>query len=198
MKKSQRKFINRIINKLYAISKSDKLRLSCLNIATKLFKNPNNSITFDNENNWYWLKSGSRFLKLTKAPYFDFSEKDMRQRCLNIFFKHYQLQPDDVVIAIGAGIGMEICFFQEGVGDQGKLYNIEASPSSFYGLQQTTKKNKFTNCFNFNIAISDVNEPIWMEEGDNYILNSVNKNGKGGCSKCGGGVFFCNISLYRP
>ena len=72
MKKYQRKFINRIINKLYAITKSDKLRLFCLNIATKLFKNTNNSIQFDSENNWYWLKSGSRFLKLTKKPYFRF------------------------------------------------------------------------------------------------------------------------------
>ncbi|XMO86572.1 FkbM family methyltransferase [Algibacter sp. AS12] len=179
MKKYQRKLINRIINKLYVITNSDKIRLFCLNIATKLFKNPKNSIKFDSTNNWYWLKSNSKFLKLTREPYFDFSEKEMRQRCFNIFFKHYHLEPGNVVIAIGAGIGMEVCFFEEGIGDKGKLYNIEASPSSFYGLQQTTLKNGFQNCFNYNLAISDSNEPLWMEEENNYILNSINKDGKG-------------------
>ena len=103
----------------------------------------------------------------------------MRQRCSNIFFKHYKLKPEDVVIAIGAGIGMEVCFFEEGIGEGGKLYNIEASPSSFHGLEETTTKNEFKNCFNYNIAISDANEPLWMEEDENYVINSINKEGKG-------------------
>jgi len=179
IKKSYIKFINRIINKIFVISKNEKLRRYCLIIATKMFKNPKNNIEFDKENNWYWLKKGNKYLQFVKRPYFDFSEKEMNQRCLQIFCKYYLPRVGDLIIDIGAGIGTEICFFEDRIKNQGKLYNIEASPSNFYGLQQVTKKNKFKNCYNFNFALSNNNEPIWMEENENYVVNKINKEAKG-------------------
>lgn len=179
MKKSHRKFINRIINKLYAITKSKKVRLTCLNIATKVFKNSKNSISFDRENNLYWLKNESKFLISTEIPYFDFSKNDLREIYHDIFCAYYTPKLNDVVVDIGAGIGTEIWFFKEQIGMEGKLFSVEASPSSFRRLEQTVLKNGFNNCFNFNLAISDNNESIWMEEQDNYVVNSINKVGKG-------------------
>ncbi|EGV44251.1 FkbM family methyltransferase [Bizionia argentinensis JUB59] len=179
MKKSHRKFVNRIINKLYGITKNESLYLYSLNIATKLFKHSKNSISFDKENNCYWLKNRSKFLQLAERPYFDFSEEDMRQRCQKIFCKYYSPQAKDVILDIGAGIGTEVCFFVEAIKKEGKLYNIEASPTSFNGLEQTVLKNNFKNCYNFNLAISNNEEPIWIEENDNYVVNSVNKNAVG-------------------
>lgn len=179
MKKSQRKFINRIINKAYSVTKSSKLQLALLNGATRMFKNGENHIEFDPKNNTYWLKKGTKYLMPAEQPYFDFSEKEMYQRCVNIFCKHCTLEQGDTVIDIGAGVGTEVCYFTDQIGTAGNLYNLEASPSSYKTLSILTEKNKLTNSHNFNMAISNSEEPIWMEEGDNYVVNAVNKEAKG-------------------
>jgi FkbM family methyltransferase len=115
----------------------------------------------------------------TIQPYFDFSEKEIYQRCVNIFCKHCKLENGDTVIDIGAGVGTEVCYFTDQIGTNGNLYNLEASPSSYKTLKTLTEKNRLKNCHNFNLAISNSQEPIWMEEGDNYVVNTVNKEAKG-------------------
>lgn len=179
MKKGLRKTINRIINKAHALTGSDGFKLTLLNGATRLFKHPSNRIEHDTKNQLYWLRKGKRYLMSAPKPYFDFSQKQMYQRCEAIFCKHCTLGQGDVVIDIGAGIGTEVCYFVDQVGNTGKVFNLEASPSSFRILSLHTQKNGLTNVHNANLAISNSNEPIWMEEGDNYVVNAVNKDARG-------------------
>ena len=56
---------------------------------------------------------------------------------------------------------------------------IEASPKSYKKLELLTSKNSYKNCNNYNIAISDTNGRIWIEEKDNYRINQINENFQG-------------------
>jgi len=174
MNKKKKKFVNRIINRIYKHTKSDYFRLTMLNFATKYFVDKQNKIQYDRDNNIFWLKNNRQYLLAVDKPYFDFDKEKMDKTILNVFCLKYIPKKGDVIIDVGAGIGSEIGFFENKMGDNGKLFCIEASPSSFRKLELLKQKNSFKNCYTFNIAISNKNGIMWMQEKDNYRVNKIN------------------------
>ena len=85
----------------------------------------------------------------------------------DIFYYNYQIKPKDIVVDVGAGLGHEALVFNEELENSGKIFLIEATPSTFQGLKQTVELNNFKNCNCFNYAISD------MDEGYLQISNST-------------------------
>ncbi|WZL88448.1 FkbM family methyltransferase [Salinimicrobium sp. 3283s] len=175
----QRKLVNRIIAKVYHLTKSEKIRLALLNVNTKFFIDWNNNIEYDPTNKLFWLKNGKKYLLPVEKPYFDFNEKIIERRVLEIFCPKYIPKKGDVIINVGAGIGEELYFFQKKIEKKGRIYNIEASPSSFSKLEILCRKNNYLQCRNFNCAISNSNGEIWIEEGPDYLKNKINNNAKG-------------------
>lgn len=179
MKKSIRKNINRVINKITKLTGSKYLELCLLNLASKTFVNINNRIKLDKPNSLYWLMDKNTYLLSVERPYFDFSKTKFFNRCDTIFCHKYVPKKGDVILDIGAGIGMEMCYFIDKVGNKGLVYAIEASTHSFVRLKLLKENNQYLNCKLFNLAISNSNGSIWIDEAENYRVNSVNTQGQG-------------------
>ncbi len=173
-----KKIVNKIIQKLYLITNSETLFLFLLNLSTKLFKNVFNKIEKDTDG-VYWLIHKSTYLKSVNKPYFNFSKVEMVNKYQSVYCVSYTPKKDDVIVDIGAGVGSQVFFFEEKIGEKGKIYSIEASPSSFKKLESLCINNKYANCKNFNLAISNTDDFVWMEEKENYVINAVNKEEMG-------------------
>ena len=178
MKKSQKKFLNRVINRIYKHIPSDSLRLFLLNLCTRLIDGQNR-ITHDKANNLYWLNKGATSIFAVEKPYFDFEKEKIDTSYKEIFCNYYQPREGDVILDLGAGIGEELNYFMENIKSAGVYHGIEASPKSFKKLQLLKNRNEFKNCFLYNIAISDKDGKIWIEEDDNYLLSKINNQSKG-------------------
>ena len=174
-----KKFINKIITKVYFLTKNEVVRLALLNICTKFFVDTKNKIEYDSGFNLFWLKNKSKYLLPVENPYFDFDEKEIDRRVLDIFCQKYIPKKGDVIINIGAGIGEELSFFLKKIEENGRLFNIEASPLSFEKLKMLCEKNNYSQCRNFNLAISDNNGEKWIEECSDYFKNRINSDAKG-------------------
>jgi FkbM family methyltransferase len=68
----------------------------------------------------------------------------------------------DVVIDIGANIGIYTKCISELVGPAGKVFSIEPVPSTFDILQYNVKKLHLENVALYNCALSDVNKEVVM------------------------------------
>ena len=76
----------------------------------------------------------------------------------DIFFYDYQIKLQDVIVDIGAGLGHETLVFNEVLENSGLIFLVEATPSTFLGLEKTIELNQFENCNCYNLAISDKDE----------------------------------------
>lgn len=179
MKKSFEKLFKKLTLKVYKLTGSHALYLILLNIGTKIFYNINNSIVFDNAHNIYWLRHAKRYLLGVEKPYIYFSKKNFYKRCIDIFCQRYIPKKGDVVVDIGAGNGLELCFFAESIKKNGKLYAIEANPKSCDLLKLLAQKNNFEAVKPINAAISDKSGTLWMELSNNYRIGRTNSNKSG-------------------
>jgi FkbM family methyltransferase len=179
MNKLVKKIINTIIDFLLLFTK-DKVKISTFyTFFSKILYDNYNNIEFDKNLNVFWLKHKDHYLFAVKKPYFNYSKKNLFMSIEEIYCKHYKPNKNDLIIDIGAGIGTELLYFHEKIGQEGKIYSIEASPDSYIKLEALAKKNNILNSFNYNIAISNSNGIIWIEETDHFEVNQVNKNKKG-------------------
>jgi FkbM family methyltransferase len=65
------------------------------------------------------------------------------------------IKQGDTVLDIGSHIGVYSVYFASMVGEKGKVYCFEPTPSTFLILNKTIKLNKLTNTYAINAAISD-------------------------------------------
>jgi FkbM family methyltransferase len=92
----------------------------------------------------------------------------------DVQFKHYLPSGEDVFIDLGSGIGMESIFLSRQTNFHGKIYAIEASPFTFGLLKTNIQSNHLKNIQLFNVAISDRNGEIFIDDDHlNHISNSV-------------------------
>lgn len=178
MNKVQKKIINRVIRRIYRHFPNDKFRLFLTNLSTKLISK-NNSVKYDQKENFYWLKAGNKFLFAVDIPYFDFHEKNLNSVYENIFCCHYKPKEGDTILNVGAGIGTELNYFVQRIQGLGRIYGIEASPNCYHKLELLSKKNGYNNVYNYNIALSGINGVQWIEEQVNYRISQINNNSKG-------------------
>ena len=65
------------------------------------------------------------------------------------------LRPGDVVIDIGANLGVHALLAAHLVGPEGRVHAIEASPTIFGQLKHNLYVNRATNVIAYNVAVSD-------------------------------------------
>ncbi len=82
----------------------------------------------------------------------------------------------DTVIDIGAGVGEETIVLSGLVGPTGKVYAIEAHPRTFKALQYLVTSNKLPNTVLSNVAVSDKNGPVMIEDTESSLGNSILQN----------------------
>lgn len=179
MKKSFEKLFKKLTLKVFKLTGSQVLYLFLLNIGTKIFYNSNNKINYDSNNKVYWLKHASLFLLAVKQPYIYYSKEAFYNRCINIFCQRYNPVKGAVIVDVGAGNGLELCFFAEMIGESGVLFTIEANPESYRLLKLLKQKNKFQSVKPVHAAISDKSGTLWMELADNYRIGRTNTENKG-------------------
>jgi FkbM family methyltransferase len=179
MKNKIFKLFKRIIVRLFKITSNRRLQLFLMNITTKLFFSRKNSIEYDKENDYYWLKYEGEYLFAVDKPYMNFDKQEMDQKFDSIFCFEYKPKSGDVILNIGAGIGTELTFLNRLVSNQGKIYNIEANLKSFKKLEALCKVNNFQNNFNFNLAITNFEGSLWIEDQENYRINKTNREAQG-------------------
>lgn len=90
---------------------------------------------------------------------------------------HYYLPKEgDIVIDLGAGIGEETISFSRLVGITGKVFSIEAHPSTASILEYACAINKLNNVKVNNLAIADIDGNITLQnEEDDYLKNTIIK-----------------------
>lgn len=93
---------------------------------------------------------------------------------------NYKIQKGDTIIDIGAGIGEEAIVLAKRVGENGKVYAIEANPQVAEILSRVVSLNKFENVEVHNLAIYKNNTEIFLEdEVDSYIGGTVSEASSG-------------------
>jgi FkbM family methyltransferase len=179
MNKVFKRIINYCLKFLFLFVRSGTSRAKILGGISKRLFSRNNSLEYDATHHAYWLKHNAEYLFMVKKPYYNFSKKNLYKSIEWIYCRNYIPGEGDVVVDIGAGIGTEMLFFHEKLGEKGKLFSIEASRESYSKLTALCEKNKIHNSQNFNLAISGFNGKIWMEETENFEVNQVNTAKKG-------------------
>ncbi len=179
MKKIVRKLAEVFINSVLFLIPGKKSKARFLGAVSSSLMGAKNTVEYDDKYDMYWLKSNGSHLYMVKKPYFYFSKSKLYKGIKRIACKHYIPQQGDVIIDVGAGIGTETLFFNEQVKAEGKIYSIEASRASHEKLEELCSKNSIRNSENLNVAITDSNQKVWIEESDTYQVDAVNKTAKG-------------------
>jgi len=118
------------------------------------------------------------------SPVFEYSGSAIRSwrdadeapfRAARDFWFHvYQPKPGDVIVDIGAGIGMDTLAFSKSVGAGGRVVAVEAHPATFKILQQTCRMNNLNNAVPIGFAVMDVKGRVFIEDLAFHEANTVN------------------------
>jgi FkbM family methyltransferase len=85
----------------------------------------------------------------------------------------YRPAAGDVVVEIGAGIGIDCLSLSPLVGPSGRIYAVEPHPWTFQALSATCRLNRIANVTPINVALSDRAGPVWITDLDNSEINSI-------------------------
>ncbi|NBW35239.1 MAG: FkbM family methyltransferase [Cytophagia bacterium] len=86
---------------------------------------------------------------------------------------NYLPKSGDVVIDIGAGVGEETIIFSSLVGKSGKVFAVEAHPKTFRALNYLKNVNSLDNVICANVAFSDAEGEVIIEDSNNSLGNSI-------------------------
>ena len=74
---------------------------------------------------------------------------------------------------IGAGVGTESIIFSKDVGESGRVFAVEAHPGTFKALSLLKSLNDLRNVENFNLAITDINGKVNIDDNVHHVANSI-------------------------
>ncbi|WP_109851841.1 FkbM family methyltransferase [Aquimarina sp. AU58] len=179
MKQIIKKIISGILNGIMTLIPGKTRKASFLGWISRILEDSNNQVEYDADYDMYWLKNREQYLYLVQQPYFNFSKKKLYRSIERIACQYYTPKKGDVIVDIGAGIGTETLFFDEKTENEGRIYSIEASRASHQKLVELCAKNQIKTSENLNLAITDSNQKLWIEESNNYQVDYINKESKG-------------------
>jgi FkbM family methyltransferase len=104
----------------------------------------------------------------------------LRADVADYWFHTFTPQPGDVILDIGAGVGLDTLVFSEVVGPAGQVYSIEAHPRTFGLLQATCRHNRLTNVTACHCAITDRRGTVYAEDATDQELARVATTGGAG------------------
>lgn len=99
---------------------------------------------------------------------FRFIEPETKKKAYDVG-KYYDIEKGDVVLELGAYIGMYAVKMQQIVGETGKVIAVEAIKNNFEILQKNIEKNNITN-------IIPVNKAIWNEKGKLKFYSNIKQD----------------------
>lgn len=98
----------------------------------------------------------------------------LMDRAREIFLHHYTPRSGDVVVDVGAGVGIEAALFSRHVGPRGTVIAIEAHPSTFSCLSTVCRLSTgMSNTVPINVAAWDAPTVIGFTDGTLHTRNSV-------------------------
>ena len=101
------------------------------------------------------------------------SKKYFESQLLHYFANQYKPKTGDIVIDLGAGLGEEMIVLAGWVGDQGRVYSIEATPRIAEALILAKEANHLKNVVVSNLAIGNKNETVKIADEFGYVGNTI-------------------------
>lgn len=120
----------RILNILRSLAKTEKI----LSWRASLKEKQRIKIYFDGTD---WVETWEGGVIVRPFPVLNPIEQSKYN--LDLFTKHYQLLPGDIVVDVGAGCGDELCFFSKRVHQEGRVIAIEASSDCIRRIYKVAK-----------------------------------------------------------
>lgn len=133
------------------------------------------SVKFLKELNVWEFKIGDEYY-LSSGPGWAYDYDYLLDTFKNHLGNKYLPKQGDIVIDVGAGTGEEMMIFSKLVGKTGKVYAFEAHPKTFEALSYNKRLNNLDNVELLNLAISDENGFIKIQDSDNSLANKVSKD----------------------
>jgi FkbM family methyltransferase len=104
----------------------------------------------------------------------------LERRAHDYFLQEFIPRPGDTVVDVGAGIGDEVHTFSRLVGEGGRVFAIEAHPSTFELLERRCRLSRLTNVELAQVAIADKAGVITISDVEMDIANSIVGQSGGG------------------
>ncbi len=144
-------------------------------------------------NSFYFVINGNEFiwpiesvsdLRLIRGE-FDFEQQkyslETGYEGIDLMYVKKLISGGDLVIDIGANKGFYTLFFSALVGENGKVFSFEASPSNYkYFFERVSMLWNLKNCLTFNYILSDtdnqqvsLNKPSFFDDGTGFYLNRI-------------------------
>jgi len=114
--------------------------------------------------------------------YYNFDFQNMRKliadrlsASIDYWTHVYTPQTGDILIDVGAGIGMDTLALSPLVGSSGRIYSIEAHPWTFRALLKTCELNRLTNVIPLQYALSNEPGQLWISDLPRNEENIISK-----------------------
>jgi FkbM family methyltransferase len=127
----------------------------------------------------YWVHRYREGATVSRRPRVGPTVRQLNARARDYFLQEYVPRPGDVVVDVGAGTGAETYLFASLVGQSGRLYAIEAHPTTYAQLERTCAANRRDNVVPAHLAVADAPGDINISDDAKHIANTVIGGGHG-------------------
>tara|TARA_B100001250_G_C19411690_1_gene619376 strand:+ start:30 stop:659 length:630 start_codon:yes stop_codon:yes gene_type:complete len=92
----------------------------------------------------------------------------------DINFYKYTPIDGDICIELGSANGIETLIISKLIGNNGKIFAVEASPKNYHMLETCIEKNNLNNVVPLNLAVTEKKGKVYIEEDSvDYIKNNI-------------------------
>lgn len=131
-------------------------------------------ISFESKTNSWIHKDSQKVYYIDNLPSYGVCFKSFSERVHQYYFT-YKPKSGDIIIDVGAGVGTESIVYTNDVGNDGKVYAIEAHPNTLKYLHLLKKYNSLDNLnIHFN-AISDSDRVLYINDNENHVVNAIDE-----------------------
>ena len=102
-----------------------------------------------------------------------YSSSDLESASSESWFYIYKPKFGDVIVDVGAGIGVDTLLFSKMVGHLGRVIVVEAHPKTFQYLSKMCKYNNLTNVVLCNYAVTDKLKDVFIGDSSSHICNTI-------------------------
>jgi FkbM family methyltransferase len=135
---------------------------------------------------WYdgfWIRSLDSKIHVADSARFDYFSSQllsfpsladgMLEASKDYWFHLYEPRAGDVIVDVGAGLGLDTLLFSRAVGGSGRVIAIEAHPDTFRALQKFCQLNRLNNTTCVQVAVVDHERDVYIEAPPGREANTV-------------------------